>query len=483
MATTWFSFFLSLLLLLHGNFAQQRYQQQYGQQCQINRLNPQEPSFRMQAEAGVTEFFDTNNQQFQCAGVSLFRHVIQSRGLLLPSYTNSPLLAYVVQGRGFYGIMNSGCPETFQSSQQTQQRIRGRTFQDRHQKIEQFRQGDIMAFPAGAAHWLYNEGNEEVVLVVLEDASNNANQLDQTSRRFFIAGNPQQGQQQQGRQYGGSTMRREQFRSGNVFNGFDIEILSEAFGVDREMARRLQGQDDMRGHIVSVQEGLRVIRPPFSQEQEEQQEQGQYGRGPMTNGIEETICTAKVRENIDNPARADIYNPRAGRLSTVNSFTLPILSFLRLSAARGVLYRNSMMAPHWYENAHSIIYITRGESRIQIVDHRGRAVLDDQVREGQCLVVPQNYAIVKQAGNEGCEWIAFNTNDNAMINTLSGRTSAIRGLPLDVIANAYQISRDEARRLKFNRDETLIFRSTRRSPRSYERVIGLVDEANSTSIA
>lgn len=107
------------------------------------------------------------------------------------------------------------------------------------------------------------------------------------------------------------------------------------------MARRLQGQDDMRGHIVSVQERLRVIRPPFSQEQEEQQEQGQYGRGPMTNGIEETICTAKVRENIDNPSRADIYNPRAGRLSTVNSFTLPILSFLRLSAARGVLYRVS----------------------------------------------------------------------------------------------------------------------------------------------
>lgn len=95
----------------------------------------------------------------------------------------------------------------------------------------------------------------------------------------------------------------------------------------------------MRGHIVSVQERLRVIRPPFSQE-----EQGQYGRGPMTNGIEETICTAKVRENIDNPSRADIYNPRAGRLSTVNSFTLPILSFLRLSAARGVLYRVSPSA-------------------------------------------------------------------------------------------------------------------------------------------
>lgn len=80
--------------------------------------------------------------------------------------------------------MNSGCPETFQSSQQFQQGERGSgsRFQDRHQKIGQFRQGDIIAFPAGAAHWAYNEGNEELVLVCLEDSGNSANQLDQNSR-------------------------------------------------------------------------------------------------------------------------------------------------------------------------------------------------------------------------------------------------------------------------------------------------------------
>ncbi|MCD7450733.1 hypothetical protein HAX54_008294 [Datura stramonium] len=212
------------------------------------------------------------------------------------------------QSRGFYGIMNSGCPETFQSSQQIRQGIRGRRFRDRHQRIEQFRQGDIVAIPAG-------------------------------------------------------------------------------------------------------------------------------------------------------------------RFTTVNSFTLPILSFLGLSASRGVLYRNSMMAPHWYQNAHSIIYMTKGESRIQVVDHRGQAVLDDQVREGQFIVVPQNHAVVKQTGNEGCEWITFNTNDNAMINTLSGRTSSVRGHPLVVIANAYQISRDEARILKFNREETLLFSLSTRSRTPYERVV------------
>ncbi|KAK4366080.1 hypothetical protein RND71_013960 [Anisodus tanguticus] len=467
MGSSWLCFSLTFLLVLHGTFAQQRYQQQQGQ-CQLNRLNPQEPTVLIKAEAGVTELWDQNNQQFQCAGVSLIRHVIKSRGMLLPSYLNTPLLAYVEQGRGFYGILNSGCPETFQSSQKFQQGERGAgsRFQDRHQRIGQFRQGDIIAFPAGAAHWAYNEGNEELVLVVFEDSGNNANQLDQTSRRFFIAGNPQQGEQKQGQQ-GTHGLRKEQFQSGNVFSGFESELLAEAFGVDIETARKLQGQNDMRGHIVNIEQGLRVVRPPFSQEQEEReerQEQGQYG--PRMNGIEETICSAKVRQNIDNPARADVYNPQAGRFTTVNSFTLPILSFLRLSAARGVLYKNSIMAPHWMTNAHSIIYITKGEARIQIVDHRGQAVLDDRVRRGQVVIVPQNYAVVKHTENEPCEWVAFNTNDNAMLNTLSGRTSAIRGLPVDVIANSYQISRDEARRLKFNREETLIFRASGRSSSS-----------------
>lgn len=161
-------------------------------------------------------------------------------------------------------------------------------------------------------------------------------------QRFFIAGNPQQGEQQQGQQGGARSFQKEQFQSGNVFRGFELELLAEAFGVSTETARKLQGEEDQRGHIVNIDQGLRVVRPPFSQEQEEReerQEQGQYG--PRANGIEETICSAKLRQNIDNPARADVYNPQAGRFTTVNSLTLPILSFLRLSAAKGVLYRVS----------------------------------------------------------------------------------------------------------------------------------------------
>ncbi|KAK3028148.1 hypothetical protein RJ639_039009 [Escallonia herrerae] len=452
---------LVCLLLFHGCVArQQQWQQQ--NECQIQKINALEPNDRVQAEAGESELWDWKNDQFRCAGVAVIRHRIQSKGLLLPSYTNAPLLVYIEQGRGFHEVIFPGCAETFQSSQQSQQgrEQEGQRFQqDRHQKIRHFREGDIVAIPAGAAHWLYNDGDRELIAVVLLDTSNNANQLDQNPRRFFFAGNPQQ---EQGQQYGQHGQKGgQQENSGNIFRGFDVEALAEAFNVDTETARKLQGENDQRGHIVRVERELQVIRPPMSREEQERQEQGQ-GRG-SGNGLEETICSVRLRENIDDPSSADIFNPRAGRLTNVNSFNLPILRLLQLSAERGVLHRNAIKAPHWNLNSHSVIYITRGDARIQIVDHRGEAVFDDEIRQGQIVVAPQNYAVVKQAGNQGVEWVSFRTNDNAMISTLAGRTSAMRGIPVDVIANAYQISREEAHRLKFSREETFLFGPSSRS--------------------
>ncbi|KAL9231139.1 hypothetical protein vseg_006398 [Gypsophila vaccaria] len=126
--------------------------------------------------------------------------------------------------------MIPGCPETFESvsSQQQQQEqrqpwqgeqqrkhkpwegeergersersMRGSSFQDEHQKIRRFRRGDVMALPAGIAHWVYNDGDEPMVDVILVDTSNNLNQLDQDiPRRFYLAGKPEQeyGEQQQ----------------------------------------------------------------------------------------------------------------------------------------------------------------------------------------------------------------------------------------------------------------------------------------------
>ncbi|XP_059283544.1 11S globulin seed storage protein 1-like [Lycium ferocissimum] len=489
--STLLCFSFCFLFLCHASFAQllgaerqqiwQRLQQQQQHralrsktECQIERLNAQEPNRRFDSEAGVTEFWDATQEQFECAGVQAVRHEIRRNGLLLPYYSNTPQLIYIVQGSGVHSTVFPGCAETFETespqSRQGERGERGQRHLDRHQKVRRFRAGDILALPAGVTHWTYNDGEEPIISVSLIDTSNQANQLDLTFRKFFLAGNPQRGVQQQilGRQQEEAspfgTRGSQQESGGNILSGFDAELLSEAFNVDAEVIRKLQEQAPERGIIVRA-ENLRFLLPEESREEEEREFHGRGGR-PI-NGLEETFCTMKLRENIGHPTRSDVYNPRGGRISTVNGNTLPVLNFLQLSAERGTLYRNAIVAPHWNTNAHSIIYIIRGSGRIQVVGNAGRSVFNDEVRRGQLIVVPQNFAIVKRAGEEGLEYIAFKTNDNAMTNPLAGRLSAIRAMPEEVLMNSYDISRQEARSLKYNRDELTVFGPGARSSRQY----------------
>lgn len=67
----------------------------------------------------------------------------------------------------------SGCPETFESAER---------YSDRHQKIGLLKQGDVVGIRGGDPHWAYNNGDEDLVVVVLQDNTNNANQLDKNPR-------------------------------------------------------------------------------------------------------------------------------------------------------------------------------------------------------------------------------------------------------------------------------------------------------------
>ncbi|KAK4482463.1 hypothetical protein RD792_009620 [Penstemon davidsonii] len=364
---------------------------------------------------------------------------------------NLKLIETNFTGRGLLGTVIPGCAETFESEIQQKEEEEGseseqsRRFVDRHQKVRQFRQGDVLALPAGFTLWLYNNGDDQLITVALLDTGNEANQLDQTFRNFFLAGKPQGASQNFFYSHG-----KRQGQKNNIFYGFDDEILAEIFGVDREIVRKLKGQDDERGQIVRA-ERLNVVFP--------RERQWESSR---PNGLEETVCSLKLRENLDEPSSADVYNPQAGRLSSLNSHKLPILRLLRLSAEKGVLRRNAIMAPHWTANAHSIIYVTRGSGRFQVVGHTGKSVFDGEVREGQMIIVPQNFVVVKKASDndEGLEWISFKTNDNAIASPLAGRLSAFRAMPEEVLMNAYDISKEDARRLKYSREESRVFSSS-----------------------
>ncbi|XVF72002.1 hypothetical protein PTKIN_Ptkin12aG0086200 [Pterospermum kingtungense] len=479
---------LSLVLLFHGCLTRSESQsQQFQNECQINSLDTIKPATRVRSEAGETEWWNPNSQQLKCAGVSVLRYTVQPDGLVLPSFSNAPQLVYVVQGRGIQGTVMPGCPETFQDSQQSQQGQSHR-FQDKHQKVRSLREGDVFAIPAGVVHWCYNDGDQPLITVNLLDTSNSANQLDNNPRKFHLAGNPGEEQRQlrklQQQQQQGSRSEREHEEGddedednliiwsrrsplhscSNLLCGMDPQLLAQALNVDINLIKKLRDVKGNMGTIVRVKDGLQVVRPPRMEheEREERERESQHGsRGRSDdNGLEETFCSMRIKENIADPERADIFNPQAGRITTLNSFNLPILKFLRLSAERGVLYNKAGLIPQWSMNAHRIFYMLRGRARLQVVNQNGDTVFDGYLERGQLLTVPQNFAFVKRAGSEGAEWICFFTNDNATNTPLAGRVSALRAIPDEVLAASYDISREEARRVKYGNQDTFFFTSS-----------------------
>jgi len=118
--------------------------------------------------------------------------------------------------------------------------------------------------------------------------------------------------------------------------------------------------------------------------------------------------------------------------------------------------QDGIFVPHWNMNANSIMYVTRGRGRVQVVNSEGKSVFNGEVKRGKLLVVPQNFAVAEQAESEGLEYIVFKTNDRAEISTMIGRDSAISATPGEVLAHAFGLSPQEVNELRNNRNEGVL---------------------------
>ncbi|KAL5199138.1 hypothetical protein ABZP36_002650 [Zizania latifolia] len=376
--------------------------QAWQQQCRFEHLAALEATEQQRSEAGFTEYYNTDaRNEFGCAGVNVRRWVVESKGLVLPTYAGAHKLVYIVQGRGVFGMALPGCPETFQSVRSTfeQQVASSQKLMDEHQQIQQFRQGDVIAVPAGVPLWLYNNGDSTVIAFSIIDTGNNANQLDPRTREFFLAGKPRSWQSQQ--QY--SYQAEQQSSNQNIFAGFNPDVLAEALGVSKQTAIRLQGLNDHRGAIIRLEHGLQALQPSYQTEPSREEEQSE----------------------------------------------------------------NALLTPHWTVNAHTVMYVTASQGRIQVVDHHGRSVFDGELHQDQILLVPQNFAVLVKARHEGFAWVSFKTNHNAIDSQIAGKASILRALPVDVVANAYRLSREESRSLKFNRGDEMAVFAPRQEQQSY----------------
>ncbi|XP_057472850.1 11S globulin seed storage protein 2-like [Actinidia eriantha] len=272
--------------------------------------------------------------------------------------------------QGLLGVTFPGCAETFHSTSgegrhQQEQEEQGRSRRDQHQKIRRIRKGDVVALPPIVAHWCFNDGREELIEVSITDINH----------VYYLAGGPPR----EGRH---SQQGQETFQ--NVLRGFNEELMAKAFNAPVEIP--------------------------------DEREEREYEREPRSNGLEETWCTMRLHQNIDDHKEADAYSSGAVQLNIVNQHKLPILRFMDMRAEK------ALYMPHWLINSHSIVYVTWGEAHVQIVDHSGQNIMNDRVRQGNMFVVPQYYATSMKAGRDDIEWLTFRTTGSPMRSPVAGYT-------------------------------------------------------------
>lgn len=103
-----------------------------------------------------------------------------------------------------------------------------------------------------------------------------------------------------------------------------------------DLIRRVQ-ENENRGLIIKVERGeMRVLSPESEQDYDEDRRR-QY-MGLDVNGIEESICTMRLRHSLDNRREADVHSRHGGRLNIVNEHKLPILQYLDMSAEKGNMF-------------------------------------------------------------------------------------------------------------------------------------------------
>ncbi|KAI5068984.1 hypothetical protein GOP47_0015285 [Adiantum capillus-veneris] len=125
-------------------------------------------------------------------------------------------------------------------------------------------------------------------------------------------------------------------------------------------------------------------------------------------------------------AHRDIVHPQAGQLTVVNGYKLPVLKLLDMSIRCLKLQRRALKAPRWLTNADHMIYCVRGYARVQVVYPSGKMACDVEMKKGDMMMVPKNYPVMMQAGDEGFD-VALVMNSHMPISMhLIGKDLVVR---------------------------------------------------------
>ncbi|XP_065873976.1 11S globulin seed storage protein 1-like [Euphorbia lathyris] len=389
--------------------------------CEINcqvipHLFAREPDIYIPTDAGSTEIWTSSSNEFQCAGVQVVRYTIKPNRHVLPLYVNADELCYTVQGKLMFGLIVPECSQELDGEK------------NEYDEIFHLESGEVLAYRGGETFWGYNDGNETCVVIVISRTPNT------DPLRIFCLGGPQ-----------------------NILGGLSLEFTTNAFNINNELATKLQRKIGRKHNTICVTESeLHLSNSPTTQpypKQDQRERKGSY------NINDESFCDINTRMvKISDPSRADLFVPELGHFTTIDVHQLSIHESSQLSISYNLLLKDVMRLPHW-EKSYSIFYVVKGEGHIQIVSDSGKNVFDDIIKEGQLLSVPHSFLIAEQAKSDRFEYVTFKTNANPITSDLSGRNSVINYLPLEVLENAFNINKEEAKMVKFGRKETSLVKT------------------------
>lgn len=108
---------------------------------------------------------------------------------------------------------------------------------------------------------------------------------------------------------------------------------------------------------------------------------------------------------------SELYLERKCEFPSEVQFAMTFLeSEVRLNDVDWSNVQEALYAPSYAWNADVLIYVTKGNGRIQITGSEEQ-LLDSDVREGSLVVVPQFHPDIIKASKNGLEFVAIATSD------------------------------------------------------------------------
>lgn len=252
------------------------------------------------------------------------------------------------------------------------------------------KKGDVIPLPSGVVSWWFNGGETDLIIVFIGETTKA--QIPGQFTYFFMAGVL------------------------GILRGFQSDVVAKVFGLNNKEAE----------DIATSQPGALIVK--------------------LRNGIEFPNASEDVKEKlygaIDTPEpEADVVVKGGGIINSLTEKDFPMLVGMGLSARFVRLKGKAILAPSYVaDGSVQAIYVAKGSGRIQVVGGDGTPSFDDEVGEGELMVVPQFFAVTVIADEYGMELFSITNTSKPVFEQLAGKVSVWKALSPVVLQSALNIS-------------------------------------------